>query len=1011
MRTIRYFLIILGYVSILEGLLASTTCRSQVPYTEPVKELNVAEGLPQSVITGLAQDKTGFIWIATRDGLARYDGRNFKIFKRFPFSKNTLSGNIIKSIFLSSTNQLWILFEKGDIDILDIENEHIINLTQLPKFKVLKTIDLNENLREDQKGNVWLQKQSGGIILCNPKNNRLHDFTSELAEIVDKPLVVSSKKYTLVVADRKQVFGITQVNKKLVKQLLYKITDTLSEKYFFSSPKDNLMMVDRGKMYCLDPVRKKMVTAEDPKFSSEIKQFSEEGSNAYFLCRNGEILSFNLDGEWKVWRKMESSGVRVKFTLLDKSGILWAGYSTGVKMFERRLKRLPWEIYKPGSFIYNILSNYGVPEKEMADFKSNSSYDFKSYRDRLGITWFVHHGNGFTENITLNYFSKGKLYKPNWKYDRSKIKDLKYADAVTSSPKGKIWTLNRQTIPIEYDTVKHEALVHKALSSPILSSFAAVVMDREDNFWIATEDQGLYQIDKRRKIRYQQGSSKGSLPVNNLTSIIQDPVETNILWLGSIGGGLVKFNQATGISEIFTTADGLPDNTVYAIILDKKKDLIWCSSNRGIFSFNLHVKRVKSYTGTHGLQSEEFNRFSYFSGANGNIAFGGIGGYTFFHPDSLVRDSFQPNIAITELLVNQSPWDYGKENSQLSKAINAIDTLLLSHTQNFLDFRFAALQFNFPEKLRYRYCLKGFSNGWIFNQFENKATFTNVPPGNYILQINAANTDGIWSPHVKELNIIISPPFWKKWWFYSLLIIGSIFIVWLYIHRRTRFIRKEEQQKLAFEKKALELEAQALRAQMNPHFIFNCLNSMKMLIQENERDKAVDYLVKFSKLIRSQLNNTGKLISLDQELKMCRLYCDLEALRFGKDIDYQFEIDPKIDVHTFLILPLLLQPFIENAIWHGILPKKKKGKIQICVTAENNNVICTIEDDGIGRRESQRRKSSSKDHQSRGIQLTQYRLDIHRLINHQGGSIEIFDKEDETGNETGTIVKIILSHE
>lgn len=222
-----------------------------------------------------------------------------------------------------------------------------------------------------------------------------------------------------------------------------------------------------------------------------------------------------------------------------------------------------------------------------------------------------------------------------------------------------------------------------------------------------------------------------------------------------------------------------------------------------------------------------------------------------------------------------------------------------------------------------------------------------------------------------------------------------------------------EKLKINYHKKLLELEAKALRAQMNPHFIFNCLNSIKALIQENENEKSVVYLTTFSKLIRTLFNNAAKReISLHDEIETSKLYLQLEGMRFGEKLSYTVVIDDSLDLKSIDVPALIIQPFIENAIWHGIVPTEKGGTVRLIVIKKNGTVEIMIEDDGVGRVASQQNKSvSGPTHQSKGVNLTQSRLELDNLLRQRKAKLEIIDKMDENGMAKGTIVIITLAEE
>lgn len=251
----------------------------------------------------------------------------------------------------------------------------------------------------------------------------------------------------------------------------------------------------------------------------------------------------------------------------------------------------------------------------------------------------------------------------------------------------------------------------------------------------------------------------------------------------------------------------------------------------------------------------------------------------------------------------------------------------------------------------------------------------------------------------------------RREYFFNLFPILSTLSGWVLIYflfHYVKGVRREEQLKIQYKVQMIELEAKALRAQMNPHFIFNCLNSIKALIQTDEKGKAIDYLTTFSKLIRTLLQNSDKRqISLYDEIETCKLYTHLEIMRFGGKLTCSFQIDPNLDLKSVMVPALIIQPFIENAIWHGIVPKENGGTIHITIKQQDDQILCEVDDDGIGRRLSQLNKpSDSLTHESKGVRLSQARLDLEKALNDTSTGIKILDKYEQ-GLPMGT--KVILT--
>jgi len=282
----------------------------------------------------------------------------------------------------------------------------------------------------------------------------------------------------------------------------------------------------------------------------------------------------------------------------------------------------------------------------------------------------------------------------------------------------------------------------------------------------------------------------------------------------------------------------------------------------------------------------------------------------------------------------------------------------------------------------------------------------------------------IWMMVMMELG------FWKidreqyaDWWegflhgyFFNLFPVMLTFSGWLLIYflfHYVKRIRREERLKTTYKLQTTELEAKALRAQMNPHFIFNCLNSIKSLIQDEQKEKSIVYLTIFSKLIRTLLNNADKKeITLFDEIETCKLYLQLEGLRFDEKFSYSVNVDGAIDLKSLFVPALIIQPFIENAIWHGIVPKGSGGTVTLDVIRNNGNIEILVDDNGIGREASRLNKATANiGHQSKGVTLTQSRLELDNILQQRNAELEIIDKADEQEKAAGTKVVIRLPQE
>ena len=285
-----------------------------------------------------------------------------------------------------------------------------------------------------------------------------------------------------------------------------------------------------------------------------------------------------------------------------------------------------------------------------------------------------------------------------------------------------------------------------------------------------------------------------------------------------------------------------------------------------------------------------------------------------------------------------------------------------------------------------------------------------LPPGNYLFSVEAMSKSGIWSAEPAQMQIEILPHFYQTFWFQFvvglLIVIIGVTILWLY----SRSIRSKEREKSEISKRIANLELMALRAQMNPHFIFNTLSSIQHFISGNNSEEALKYLSKFAKLMRVILDNSKKkFISISDEIKAISLYLDLEKLRFKDKFEYEIVIDPSIDPEYDEMPSMLVQPYLENAVLHGIAHKQEKGQIIINLFEENEFLVCCVEDNGVGRKKATEiRSTQTKYHKSQGMSITEDRLQIINKVNDSDLSVSIEDIYPDKEGETGTRVKIYV---
>ena len=391
-------------------------------------------------------------------------------------------------------------------------------------------------------------------------------------------------------------------------------------------------------------------------------------------------------------------------------------------------------------------------------------------------------------------------------------------------------------------------------------------------------------------------------------------------------------------------------------------------TNRGISMLNESRTAFTNYDPGDGLQGWEFNPGSAFKTHDGYFCYSGKNGFNLFHPDSIRTNKIKPPVTLKRIMI------FDKALDIISYA--DLKSLKLSYKQSFFSFEFAALNYDHPEKNQYAYQLIGFDKKMVQLGTNRVVNYTNVPPDSYTLKVIASNNDGVWNETGIELKIVITPPFWATWWFKTIVVLVFIGAVFLFFKLRENRIKKEQVRQTAINKQIAEIRMTALRGQMNPHFIFNSLNSIQHFITIRDKEEALNYLSKFSKLIRKILENSWEnTVSISNELQLLELYVQLEQLRFNNKFDYHISIDQKIDVENLEIPPLLIQPYIENAILHGLINKNDKGDLWLSLERNNGLLVCKIEDNGIGRAKAQEiEQGKVSRHKSLGIKVTEERI-------------------------------------
>ena len=794
--------------------------------------LNTDDGLSQGMIYDIAQDDEGFLWFATRNGLNRYDGYNFKVFTHNPFDSTSISGDIVRWLHHDSYDRLWVVAENIGLDLYNKYSETFITIDLL-KYPII----IN-NIAEDKDGNIWIGADNSlfKIVTPNPKNSyevRVEQMTKgdipeHLLFTSDGELIVSLKEKGLFKWDDngktyepfikeqsdafKEVSSIFEYPKGTIwfgyNSVLYRYENKTLTSYTLPAiensnarllricrnPKSNKLWIYftfHPIIYEIDPQLPPQVSALSPVFEFEEKLYPPK-----VFFEEDKLL----------W--IGTNGYGIHKSVLQKYPFEYIGAERSVKeMFVNQDGEL---IYKTNKLIYIHSTNdneYSILNKLKAQLHRLPEYGYGLLQRADGKYWVV--ANFIEPNrFVLYLFNKDFNIEKEYNMPNSAMVELSYGQLVEDD-NGNLWMASPTLGVIKFDSKKE---TFTRIVEATVSQLVHLYKDSEGNIWYATlNGLGYIKLDKDSHVKeslFYQNNPKDpqSLNNNSIASVADDPeAPKQYLWVGTKGGGLNKLNKTTGhIEAVFTTQNGLPDNVVYGILPDNDGNL-WLSTNRGLSEFSPSTERFVNFRATDGIQDDEFNTASFFKDKKtGVLYFGGINGVTAFQPSEIKQSDYQPKIFLTELRIHNEKIDVGKPlkergKNPLAKPIEFTDAIRLAWHQNQISLQFAALDFTVSEKNLYQYQLVGVDKDWVISDKNRIANYSNLKVGDYTFRVKGSNSSGAWNEEdIASLKIIIYPPWWATTWAYLCYILALLGLV-IYAYR-FQINRIKLKNQLAYEK-------------------------------------------------------------------------------------------------------------------------------------------------------------------------------------------------------------------
>ena len=780
--------------------------------------LTVEDGLSQSSVTCILQDNKGFLWFGTQDGLNRYDGYNFTVYKNNPADTTSLTDNFIFSIIESISGTLFIETQNGNLHRFNSKSESFSVVDQDSINFMSAKISTVKALLYEPEGIRWKGGLGDGTGLerIDSKTGQTTIFKHDPAD----PYSLSDNKVYSILRDHSGKLwigtygGLDRLDEKSGKFFHYRNESgnpySLPDNWIwplYEDSRDNLWIGTVNAGLCLfDRASGKFINYNnDPDEATSLNDnfvFSiyEDRSGLLWIGTNlGGINYFNSSTQVFKHFKHDPKNANslsddiVLSMLVDKTGKYWIGTRNGgLNQYDPKTKK--YKHYLHISSIPNsIISNSVISLLE----------------DRYGRLWIGSYSSGLDVYDPGSSIFKHYIHDPA---DPGTISDNRIYSLIEDDT-GNIWigTYGGGLNKIISKTGKIERYQHSESDPGSISSNAtwSVALDESGSLWVGTFGGGINVFNrKNRTFRhfYHDANDSSSIIDDNIIRVFKD--SKGDMWIGS-SKGLSKYIKETSTFRNFDENDGLANSFVYGIVEDGSRNL-WISTNNGLSRFDIEKETFKNFYVKDGLPGNEFNQNAFAkNNKTGEILFGGPDGYTVFHPDSLKDNTYRPPIAFTGYLRYNTNDEEGKPI--IEKGISDRDSIFLTYKDNIINLEFAALSYYNNLQNHYRYKLEGFNENWIQLGTNHSVTFTNLSPGAYQLNVLGSNNDGVWNEEGTSLMIFLSPPWWKTRLAYLIYFITFFSI--LYGLRRFELNRREQKAQIreaALRIKATEAEKRAL---------------------------------------------------------------------------------------------------------------------------------------------------------------------------------------------------------
>jgi ligand-binding sensor domain-containing protein len=986
------------------------------------------EGLPNNLFTQVIQDKHGVMWMAGIDGLASFDGYTIRAYRHSFSDSTSISGNKASMIYEDSKGRLWVGVLGAELNVSD-QSKTKFQRIKFPLPEQERLAIRVSSMTEDSLNRIWMTSAFGLFVL----EDSADAFTfvplgriipgADTIQALQKPTVlytdwsgkvwIGTSAGLFVYEPAASRLWRPQEMRGLPPVAIYDIEPDRENRIWVSAKVAGARLFHANREQFVFSSFDGIPFREKP---TSIQIAFDLDNRLWALVFGDQAYGYDLkDSSLFLQSTINSDIAHERFfrkPFVDHSGNTWLPvegfyihrYPKGFNTFFH-----PYAFHQSNTCVYETehylwfgFREKGIVREDKRDgtvirFASEEGADKLIPADHIADILQAKSGN-----LILVAFNQITVMTEDGKVVAS-YKVGGTNRAAFQDRKGRIWIGGYSGLHLFSESQG----VLETYKPPALNEHAGhyvqtIVEDADGLLWFASDLRGLTRFDPESKEMKSFMPVEGdSLSMPSFSVLDIDVDQNNILWVAT-DVALVRFDPRTFKVQSYDNGDGLQNDYISSVacVPDGR---IWFSTHAGISVLDPLTHKVINYGEKDGLSNFSYYTRSKHVSRNGSLYFGGKNGVDYFNPAHLRSNPTAPIMFLSALDIQHGEQISGYDKQGFSPALE------LSYRDKVLEIEITGVHFASQQDVQYEYKMEGLQDEWIKLGKQRNVLFSNLQPGKYVFHARAISGDGVWSEKDLLIPIHIKPPFYATAWFRLMATILLLGLLSFIIRYRELSIKRKDKAEAEVNQKMVELERRALQAQMNPHFIYNSMNSIQQFMIMHDMEGAMKYLTKFSRILRTVLNISAQnRIPLTDEITLIQDYLELENMRFPDKFTYDIYVSPDINTHTVEIPPFFIQPQVENAIRHGLLRKTTPGHLRIEITADEEHLFVVVEDNGIGREASQHaKKGETVMHESKGLAIVEERLShLHSANGFK--PFKIIDLYDAAHRPSGTRVEIIL---